>query len=177
MSNVYFSSDWHIGHKNIHNFRHPSNKFPYEFSSELEHREWLYDWVNENIRKRDVLYLLGDIAFNEEALLSLKQFPFRIILVKGNHDVIKHPDEAKVYDQVLGLGRYKGQWISHAPIHPQELRGRVNYHGHVHSQTVPDKRYFNCCVENLVDKFHTPCVEYSQIKQHMELLKYGEGTL
>lgn len=174
MSKVWFSSDWHIGHKNIHKFRHPSNGFPLEFSDESEHREWLFDWVNENVRKRDVMYLLGDIAFTEEALLAMKKFPFRKVLVKGNHCLLKHPEERKVYDQVLGLGRYKGQWISHAPIHPDELRGRVNYHGHTHSHIIQDKRYLNCCVENLVDKFHTPCVEYHQIKQYMEINKYLE---
>ena len=43
--------------------------------------------------------------------------------------------------------------MSHAPIHPNELRGRFNLHGHVHqnSITLPDgsldDRYINCCVE------------------------------
>lgn len=135
MSRVYFSSDWHIGHKNIHKFRHPSNGFPLTFSDEAEHREWLFDWVVKHVTKRDTMYLLGDVAFSEEALEAVSKLPGRKVLVKGNHDLIKHPRESQVYDQILGLGKYKKYWLSHAPVHPQEIRGRVNLHGHCVSES------------------------------------------
>lgn len=168
MSKVIFGSDLHIGHKNIMKFRSPEFGFPMIFKDEAEHREWIFDWINDNVQKRDTLYLLGDICFTEEALLAFKTLPGRKVLVKGNHDIIKHPEESKVYDQVLGLGRYKRNWISHAPVHPVELRGRFNLHGHVHSKTLPDNRYFNCCVENLMEMWGTPLVEYSKINECLE---------
>lgn len=44
----------------------------------------------------------------------------------------------------LPLFSYKNTWISHCPIHPQELRNRDgNIHGHLHNSIVPDLRYFN----------------------------------
>jgi calcineurin-like phosphoesterase family protein len=72
----------------------------------------------------------------------------RIIL--GNHDTDrKVPIEQFVlaFDQVHGLVSYKDAWLSHPPIHPVELRGKFNIHGHVHQHSVPDPRYFNACPE------------------------------
>ena len=163
MSKVWFGSDFHIGHTNIHKFRCVKNGFPIDFTSEFEHREWLYDFINDNIKKRDVLYLLGDIVFTEEALLSFKKFPFRKVLIKGNHDLIKHQEYTRVFDQIHGLTRYKGDWLSHAPIHPAELRGRKCLHGHVHNQTLPDPNYINCCVEELMKVYKKPCVTYGEL--------------
>lgn len=171
MSKVYFSSDWHIGHKNIHRFRSPDKGFPWRFKGEEGHREWLFGEARKILTKRDTLYLLGDIAFDEEALQAIRTtIPGRKVLVKGNHDVIKSPLEGRVYDQIQGAMRYKDTWLTHIPIHEQELRGRINLHGHVHFFTIPDKRYFNCCVENLVDIFNEPIVEYSRIKDY---INYG----
>ena len=55
---------------------------------------------------------------------------------------------------MFGLYKYKEFWLSHAPIHPCELRGKRNIHGHVHQNHVMDEhhkrdnRYINVCVEN-----------------------------
>ena len=46
MSRVWISSDWHLGHKNIHNFRCKERGFHLQFANEEEHREWLIDWVS-----------------------------------------------------------------------------------------------------------------------------------
>lgn len=167
MSKVYISSDWHIGHKNIYKFRHPDNGFPLSFEDEREHREWLFEWVKFNIKKRDTLYLLGDIAFDESSLLAVHKLPGRKILVKGNH-CTKSKEQYKVYEAIHGLFRYKSMWLSHAPIHPQELRGKPNLHGHVHHNTIDDPRYFNCCVENLVKVFNKPCVPFEDIASLLE---------
>jgi calcineurin-like phosphoesterase family protein len=50
---------------------------------------------------------------------------------------------------VAGIIKYKGFWLSHAPIHPEELRGKPNIHGHVHTNTLNDSRYFNASLENI----------------------------
>lgn len=172
MSQVWFSSDFHIDHKNIHKFRCKDKGFFRDFKDESEHREWLFDWVNDNVRKRDVLYLLGDIAFTEEALIEVGKLPGRKVLVKGNHCAVKSDLYSKVYDQVHGLTRYKHVWLSHAPIHPQELRGKFNFHGHTHYQNVltetgeEDSRYMNCCVDNLMKVFNKPCVLFQDIVEY-----------
>ena len=53
------------------------------------------------------------------------------------------------FDEVYGFHKYKEFWLSHCPIHPQELRGKYNIHGHVHHNNIPDKNYFNVCIEAL----------------------------
>lgn len=58
------------------------------------------------------------------------------------------------FNKVCGFEKYKKSWLSHAPIHPAELRGKINIHGHVHDATItdenglPDLRYFNVSLEN-----------------------------
>lgn len=44
-------------------------------------------------------------------------------------------------------------WNSHAPVHPAELRDRLNLHGHVHDETVQDHRYVNCSMESEIMKY------------------------
>ena len=69
-----------------------------------------------------------------------------IRFMPGNHDdviplhvdlIVPHPY------------KYKKQWLSHCPMHPDELRGNNNIHGHIHSHTIDDPRYFNVCCERI----------------------------
>jgi calcineurin-like phosphoesterase family protein len=70
------------------------------------------------------------------------------------------------YDEVYSLFKYKNMWLSHAPIHPDELRGRVNIHGHTHYHVIDDSRYLNVCMEQ---------IDYTPIELH-ELRKKIYGT-
>lgn len=175
MSKAWISSDWHIGHKNIHKFRCKGLGFFRDFRDEAEHREWLFDWYNDNIKKRDVIYLLGDICFYEESLEALGKLPGRKVLVKGNHDVIKSPLYPKVFDHVHGLMRHKHCWLSHAPIHPEELRDKPNIHGHTHYHVIDDNRYQNVCVENNMKLFGSPIVGWEDMIEYRRL-NYGDNT-
>ena len=57
-------------------------------------------------------------------------------------------DLIEVFDEVHSLVKYKGTWLSHAPIHQDELRGCVNIHGHTHYHVIDDERYINVCSEH-----------------------------
>lgn len=52
------------------------------------------------------------------------------------------------FNKVCGFEKYKKSWLSHAPIHPAELWGKINIHGHVHDATIPDYNYYNVPLEN-----------------------------
>lgn len=57
-----------------------------------------------------------------------------------------------MFDSIHSMVNYKGFWLTHAPIHPCELRGKRNIHGHVHDNSVKrgmglDERYINACLE------------------------------
>ena len=147
---VFFCSDLHFGHKGIDKFR------PFVTSSDDNQDQIIADW-NACITKRDTVYVLGDAAFTTDACDIFRTLPGEKFLVRGNHDKLDTTYYLKYFKQVYGILKYKEFWLSHAPIHPNELRGRVNLHGHVHYSTIleeglgglSDKRYFNCCVENL----------------------------
>lgn len=145
MSQIYFCSDPHLGHENIPKFRQFHDL---KFDDVIDHDEWVMEELSI-MRKRDRLYMVGDVAFNEPSLSRLQTIAGEKYLVRGNHDEGELAGYAAVFKNVYGLLRYKSYWVSHAPIHPRELRGKVNLHGHVHTETVPDRRYLNLCPENL----------------------------
>lgn len=158
MSNVWFTSDTHLGHYGIERFR--------EFTSSYEdNAKQFFDSYERCVKKRDTVFFLGDVVFTTksnpslqgEYLERLRQLPGDKILIRGNHDVdIPTATLLGVFKEVHGIIKYKKYWLTHAPIHPQELRGKVNLHGHCHYATVclpnseeVDIRYLNCCPENV----------------------------
>lgn len=148
MSNVLFCSDLHLGHKNICKYRT-------HFANEKEHRDTLYENYHSKVTKRDKVFFLGDVCFSQEALDDLSGWAGTKVLILGNHCVGESgrptlENIAKVFTGgVFGLYKYKEFWLSHAPIHPDELRGKKNLHGHTHSHNIEDSRYFNCSMENI----------------------------
>lgn len=143
---VYFISDLHLFHANILKFS------PMRGGHDMEtHAEWIVSQINSVCSKRDILYILGDVVFKRGGLEYLKMLNPQIHLILGNHDRFQIDEylDHGVASIKPGLWAYKGFWLSHAPIHPDELRGRKNVHGHVHDGTIPDDRYINVCVEPL----------------------------
>lgn len=157
---VYFCSDLHFGHKNIQKFR-------LHVTSEEDNRQQIVDDWNKKVSKRDVVYVLGDACFTMETVDTFAQLPGRKILIRGNHDQLDTQVYLKYFEGVYGLLKYKEFWLSHAPIHPQELRGRVNLHGHVHYHTIDDLRYFNCSVENIYRINKGALIELEQLRHFL----------
>lgn len=152
MSKVFHIGDLHIGHKNILKYRP-------EFSSIEEHDATIVENIKKTLTKRDTLWLHGDCFFTLEASKILHELSYinRIHWIIGNHDsdnsvrqqVIKSVVGSGMVSSIHSLVKYKGFWLSHAPIHPDELRGKLNIHGHVHRKTIDDDRYFNVSCENV----------------------------
>ena len=135
---VYFTSDLHLGHKAIPKYREP-------FKDMKSHDDYIIDKILE-LGKRDILLILGDFLFDgehyDEYIERLSKKKCRIKLVMGNHDSMKLYKE-DIFEIQLPLFSYKNTWLSHAPIHPQELRGRYgNVHGHLHLEKVRIEKKF-----------------------------------
>ena len=162
MSNVWFCSDLHFGHKNIGGFR-----APHHIQSEEENRWRITEDWRRLVRKNDVVYVLGDACFTMETIFEFEHLPGIKTLILGNHDNLATQEYLKHFKSVEGIVKYKEFWLTHAPIHPAELRGKVNLHGHVHYATIDDKRYFNCCPENLWRIFGESLVSLDQIRKHL----------
>jgi len=161
MSRIILCSDLHLGHKNIYKYR---KLHGLEFVDEAAHRHWLMGELSRAFNPNDHIVVTGDVAFTKEALKEFGKLPGRKTLVRGNHDNFKTHEYLEVFDDVHGLWNWKSFWLSHAPIHPDELRGRVNLHGHVHRSTLADPRYFNLCVENLQVVFGRPWCTLDEIR-------------
>lgn len=184
MSEVYFCSDLHIGHKNIANFRK-------EMTSEQNNRYIIKSHWDSIVSKRDLVWVLGDAAFTEEAIDWIGTLSGHKRLVRGNHDDLPIQSYLRVFEEVYGLVKYKGLWLSHPPIHPDELRGKPNLHGHTHYfnmktdivnedhslTSVDDTRYLNCCVENLMKHLGRPLINLREVKHYIATGEYVEDKI
>jgi len=146
------------------------------------------DTWTDLVRKRDVVYVLGDAAFTQDGLESIGQLAGRKILVRGNHDLLPTESYLSVFAEVYGALAWKGLWLTHIPIHQQELYGRTNVHGHCHrggpsgvyeaastarGHAIGAKAtYFNTCAEFLPTPFEP--IEYHRMKEMVnETIKKG----
>ena len=141
---TFVISDLHFSHKNMAIHR--------GFKDEIEHDEHIIKMWNSVVRKRDTVWILGDITMEKTSpYILLDRLNGVKNVVLGNHDERNHvPELLKHVNSVCGMVRIKGIWFTHCPIHPSELNGmEKNCHGHIHSKTIPDYRYINVCCENV----------------------------
>ena len=140
---IYLIADTHFGHRAICKYRP-------QFSSPEEHDEYVIERINSVVRKaREQLWILGDVCIKNPAYdfpKLLRRLHGTLHIITGNHDYLPVYNGFHV---TTALVKKYGFWLSHCPIHPQELRGFYNIHGHVHYKTVDDPRYVNVCCENV----------------------------
>lgn len=143
---IWFGADLHLGHNNIHEYRD-------HFESAEEHDEYLLDMMSWKVEKNSPIYLLGDICFTHDALESLAKLNTHnnIKIILGNHDTdrkLRIVDWVNAgFTHIHSLVKYKEFYLSHCAIHPDELRGKVNIHGHSHGHKIRDKRYVGVSME------------------------------
>lgn len=141
----YFMGDLHFGHEKILAVR-----TKYGLRTIEEHDEWLIDKINQKVGKRSNLIVVGDVAMSMAGIAKCKAINANKILIPGNHDTRHY----SVYEEAgfsvrTGLFRYHEFWVSHAPIHPLHLRGKVNIHAHLHHRILDDPNYVGVSVEQL----------------------------
>jgi len=142
MSNVYFISDLHFGHRKIGGLRG-------DHKDSEAHDNWLISSINSVVGKRDLLWVLGDVAFGKEHLHKVKLLNGVKHLILGNHDTYTLDLYKPYFNKIHGFLKYKGFWLSHAPIKDDSLRGRYNIHGHTHSYDLINDKHLCVCVEAL----------------------------
>lgn len=144
---IRFFSDPHFGHNNMAVLRGFK-----DFYHQDEHI--ICKW-NETVKKKDTTWILGDITMEKANYDILNRLNGYKRVVLGNHDQGNHTKILLNYvNSIHGLTKirfkkYGSVFLSHSPIHPQELDYRVsfNIHGHVHENSIKDKRYINVCAE------------------------------
>lgn len=153
MSINYFIGDLHLRHRNICKYR--------DFETADDHDNLIMENLRKCYGKRNQLWLLGDCFFSYKMKDFFKEICDNVGVVNvtlGNH-CTQNSERLKLLREVMiehenvnfhGIISKYGFWLSHAPVHPDELRGRkMNVHGHVHSSTIPDDRYLNLSAENI----------------------------
>ena len=164
MSRVFFTSDWHFGHRSILKYR--------DFDSIEEHDDTFIYNFNRVVGKRDIVFFMGDIAFSEEGLEKLKRLRHcqKKVFYLGNHDTLPTEKYLEYFDEVHAIRSYKNFWLSHCPIHSQEMRKRIgNIHGHLHASVLDDSRrqYFDVSPE----KHKFEMVDFEDIKGYFGVRK------
>jgi calcineurin-like phosphoesterase family protein len=123
----YFIGCLHLGHNNIAKWR--------GFKDSEEHDDYLIKQWNSVINKRDMVWILGDVAMETSKYyfkLDLLNGDKKVVL--GNHDKWQDvPELLKYVKGVSGMVDYKDYALTHSPIHPSEIGQYIgNIHAHIH---------------------------------------------
>ena len=159
MSRVFLFSDPHHGHNSMAIKR--------GFKSAEEQDELIIKNWNNQVSKRDVVYLLGDITMEKGDYSILGKLNGHKRVVGGNHDMPQHSKRLMEYvESISGMIKYKGFALTHCPIHESEIhRFRANIHGHIHEEIIDDYRYINVCAE-VID--YTPILFTEVVDQYLK---------
>lgn len=151
MCKVYFISDYHFGHSNVIEFENRLRARVLGVNTIQEHDLLLIERTLQTVNKRDTLWVLGDNGSVETTYSMFNEcLSSRIHYIPGNHDSRSQIAKLSSLDNVnvSGITKYKGYWLTHSPMHPQELRGKGNIHGHCHSKVIRDPAYTCVSIEN-----------------------------
>lgn len=142
---IYYTSDLHLGNKNI--IAHENR--PWKTVEEMN--KGLIDNWNSRVTDKDEVYVLGDFCFKgaSKAIEFLEQLNGSIHLVRGNHDYfmsqLTFKDWIQLDDKGLDVWDEGGYChikdgeheviLCHYPILYWENmeRGSIHLYGHVHS--------------------------------------------
>ena len=127
----YFTSDWHLNETRIGEF----NPFFRPFKSVEEQNKLIIDNINDIVQPEDKLYVLGDVAMDEEGIKLLDQIKCpNMILITGNYDEDKLEPLEKYFKEIkekkdIKVGDLEC-YLNHYPIN--HVPDKFNIVGHIH---------------------------------------------
>ena len=150
--NVWFMSDPHFGHKNlvrgVTSWEHTEGCRNYDTIDEMN--EAIVDGINNNVKKDDILFCLGDWSFggfdNIQKFRSMLDVS-DLHMVLGNHDNNILTNRGDVQQLFSSVRHYRKVFVNdqeiimcHYPIISWEdsHKGSWMLHGHMHG-TLPEK--------------------------------------
>ena len=140
MSNVFFVADPHFGHAKLLKFE--SETRPFE--TVAAHDDALIEHWNARVGKRDVVWLLGDVAWNPEAArAAIPRLQGRVRLLLGDHDQRWLSGARELLDHFEMIGGCEawkdGIVLSHHPLAFDGFKYTRCIHGHTHSHMIKDR--------------------------------------
>lgn len=163
-SKIFLISDTHFGHSNILTFLKKDGSKVREFSSVEEMNEVMIERWNNVVQPMDKVYHLGDVLFSNKWLdLIMPRLNGTKVLIKGNHDNLKPSQYLKYFKDIRAYHVLNKTVLSHIPIHPVSLeRWKGNIHGHLHTGSLENNKYFNVSVERIN---YTP-IEFEEVYEY-----------
>jgi|SRR5882672_1569016 len=147
---IFKLGDTHFRHGNILTFKRQDGTPLRNFATIEEHDEHLIKCWNSVVTDKDLVYHMGDVVMNKKYLPIVHRLKGRKILIRGNHDTASTKELLEYFDEVYGTYCLKGLILSHIPLAKESIeRFGVNVHGHLHANSINDKRYFNVSAEQL----------------------------
>lgn len=138
MQNMFFTSDTHFNHAKI--IRPDYSDRPFKDVEEMN-ETLIYNW-NSVVKKKDVIYHLGDFAWGQPEPFLNRLNGYKI-LIMGNHD---RYSEGKLlrsgFREVYSLKEIKIDGIPtilcHFPMYSwnKSHRGSFHLHGHIHENEI-----------------------------------------
>jgi calcineurin-like phosphoesterase family protein len=179
MSNVWFSSDYHLGHLNIIKYCLRPFKDLYHMNSTIIRNH------NERVKPNDAVFFLGDFCFRNtkggtlgegelnKAEEYLSKLNGRFVFIGGNHD-----DNNSLNTPIVGaLLHFGGKsiWCCHNPVEAEDFVD-LNLCGHVHQNWKFSKTEKGTAIVNVgVDVWNFRPVDIGEILA--ELQKWNNGLL
>lgn len=142
MSDTWFISDTHFGHKNILEYEPEARPF----ACLEEMHEVMIDRWNSVVGKYDKVFHLGDFCFGRENINIAGRLKGQKRLIMGNHDVYGAAEYLKYFLSVHGVMFWNAAIMMHVPAYSQCAMDFI-IHGHLHSRKLNDWRYINVSVE------------------------------
>lgn len=175
---IFFSSDYHFGHKNVIKF---ANR---PFASVEEMNEEMINRHNSVVRANDLLYIIGDFSFLpvDKTVEILKRMKGAKIFVPGNHDkVMNHQDVRNCFqhfypydchpqikiEDASAIGGYQTIVLNHFAMKVWNKSAHRSFHlyGHSHGSMPDDINSLSMDVG--VDCWDYYPVSYEQVKLAM----------
>ncbi len=184
--NIYFTSDFHIGHRKIIEY----DGRPFKDIDEM-HVELIKNW-NNSVGEDDVVFYLGDLSFGRTELSKwfLSSLKGKIHFIMGNHDDLKEITKLGRFDTIHPYGceiwikdedestkrsnGYQQVILSHYPILSwnRQHHGSYHLHGHSHQSLTKSDMGSEYYKRKVIDVGcngwnYTP-VSYDQVKNIMK---------
>lgn len=173
MNNIWFSSDWHLGHKNIAGPKCSNWDSGYrDFENVQKMNEEILLNINNYVEENDIIYYLGDFSFGGH--INTPKYRDKIIcrniyFINGNHD--------------KAINLYKDcfksiQDVAHISINNQEFflshyshrvwygshKGVIHLYGHSHDSLDKDGDYWGKSMDVGIDSAKRILGEYRPFK-------------
>ena len=155
MSRLFFTSDLHFSHKNIHKFC-PRTRPDADIA--VMNAKMINRW-NQQVQPEDTVWILGDVFFcpADIAMSIMHRLNGHKHLVYGNHDQVIR-NHKPLQDMFESVQEYKmlaidGKKVAlfHYPIQEWDKihHGAYHFHGHIHERLsgVPG-RILNVCMDS-----------------------------